>query len=236
MNVRLRLRLAVLAAFLSLTFATFVAGCGDEPQNVDAVAVLHTTSANMKQIAGFHFVYKVHVPESALASVGGGIVQVEGDINAAGNMTAKVKLIGGGVLFTVDFVAMGDLHYIKYPLSNEWQSMAPEESPIGDLNLSAFSIKILDQIADATYQGTDKKDGVKTYHIVGMVTGEDVEQIAGSVSAGDLFETHLYVGIEDGLLREVDIMGAMTKSEVEGTWRSIELSSLDTEFVIEAPK
>jgi LppX_LprAFG lipoprotein len=235
MKIRLYPMMMAVAAFLALGGGILVA-CGEEPQNVDPQVVLSATSAKMKQIAGFHFVYQVHVPESALSSVGGGIVKVEGDINAAGNMKAEVELIGGGVLFNVDFVALEDVHYIKYPLTTEWQSMAPEESPIGDLNLSAFSIKILDRIAGATYEGTEKKGGTKCYHISGMVTGEDVEQIAGSVSKGDLFETDLYVGIDDGLLREVDIKGPMTTSEVEGTWRSIALSNLDVAVDVEAPQ
>ncbi len=209
--------------------------CGSQPQNVDATAVLADASAKMKTLAGFHFLYEVHTPESAMANVGGGIVKVDGDINAAGNMEATVQLVAGGLLVNVDFVAMTDTQYIKYPVVNKWKAMKPEESPIGALNLSAFSIRILDQITQTSYQGTDKKDGVQCYHINGMVAGAEVQAIAGSVEATKLFETDIWVGVDDGLLREVDLIGAMGSKEVDGTWRSIALSKMGEAVDIKAP-
>jgi hypothetical protein len=210
--------------------------CEGEPQNVDPQAVLAAASAKMKQIVGFHFLYEVHTPESAMSNIGGGIVKVDGDINAEGSMKATVQLMASGLLIDVDFVAMTDAHYIKYPVVNTWQKLKPEDSPIGALNLSAFSIRILDRIAGTSYVGTDKKDGVKCYHINGMVAGAEVEQIAGSVDAAKLFGTDIWVGVDDGLLREVDIIGPMTDKEADGTWRSIMLSNLDVPVDIKAPQ
>jgi hypothetical protein len=236
MNTRSHLLIFVLGALIAVASVVGPAACGSEPQNVDPQAVLADASAKMKQIAGFHFIYEVHTPESALSSVGGGIVNVEGDINPAGDMKATVELMGAGLLFNVDFVALGDTQYIRYPLATTWQSMKPEDSPIGALNLSAFSIRILDRITSASYKGTDKKDGVKCYHINGMVAGAEVEQIAGSVDAEELFPTDIWVGIDDGLLREVDLIGPMTTKEVDGTWRSIALSHLNEAVDIKAPQ
>ena len=171
-----------------------------------------------------------------MSNVGGGIVKVEGDINAAGNMEATVQLVASGLLINVDFVALSDIQYIKYPVVNKWQSMKPADSPIGELNLSAFSIRILDQITSTSYKGTDKKDGVDCYHINGMVAGAEVQAIAGSVDPTKLFETDIWVGVDDGLLREVDLIGAMGSKEVDGTWRSIMLSKLNEVVDIKAPQ
>jgi LppX_LprAFG lipoprotein len=232
---------SLLLALAGLTLACSLLGlaaCGgsSEPQNVDPQTVLATASANMKTIVGFHFLYEVHTPEAALANVGGGIVKVEGDINAEGHMRATVQLMASGLLIDVGFVALGDIQYIKYPVLNTWQSLKPADSPIGELNLSAFSIRILDQIVDTTYQGTDKKDGVQCYHINGMVAGANVQAIAGSVEATKMFETDIWVGIDDGLLREVDLIGPMGSKEVDGTWRSIMLSNLNVPVEIAAPQ
>jgi LppX_LprAFG lipoprotein len=236
MNTRLRLLVFLLGALIAVSWVVGLAACGGEPQNVDPKAVLATASANMKTISGFHFVYQVHTPEADLAKVGGGIVKVEGDINAAGNMEATVQLMASGLLIDVGFVALSDIQYIKYPVLNTWQALKPEDSPIGELNLSAFSIRILDQILDTSYQGTDKKDGVKCYHVHGKVKGADVQAIAGSVEPTELFETDIWVGIDDGLLREVDLIGPMGSKEVAGTWRSIMLSNLNEPVDIQAPQ
>jgi hypothetical protein len=225
----------VLGAFLlALVAGVGLVACEEEPVNVDPQAVLSTASANMKELAGFHFLYELHQPESADKAEG--VQTVEGDIDAAGEMQATVQLLVGGVLINVDFVALGDTHYIRYPLQQEWTPMAPEESPLGDLNLAAFSIQILDQIVDPSYQGTGKKGGEKTYHMSGMVTAADVEQIAGSVSTADLFATDLWVGINDNLLYEVHITGPMTSKEADGTYRSIILSDLNVAVDIKAPQ
>jgi hypothetical protein len=236
MKTRLRMILLLLTGLVVLAGGYGLTSCGEEPQNVDPDAVLATASANMKTIAGFHFLYEVHTPEADLTNVGGGIVKVEGDINAQGEMGATVQLMAGGVLIDVGFVALSDIQYIRYPVLNTWQSLKPEDSPIGELNLSSFSIRILDQILDTSYQGTDKKDGVKCYHVHGKVKGADVQAIAGSVEPTELFETDIWVGIDDGLLREVDLLGPMGSKEVDGTWRSIALSDLNEPVDIKAPQ
>ena len=236
MNSRFRVTILALAVLVAVAAATGLAACSQEPENVDPSAVLAAASVKMKTLVGFHFLYEVHTPESAISNVGGGIVKVEGDINAAGNMAATVQLVAAGLLINVDFVALPDIQYIKYPVVNKWQAMKPEESPIGELNLSAFSIRILDRITDTSYVGTDKKDGVQCYHVNGMVAGAEVQAIAGSVDPNELFETDIWVGIDDGFLREVDLIGPMGSKEVDGTWRSIMLSNLNVAVDIKAPQ
>jgi hypothetical protein len=224
--------LTVLA--LALLTGIGLVSCSEEPVNVDPQEVLATTSANMKELEGFHFRYELHQPESADRAEG--VQSVDGDIDAAGSMQATVQLLAGGTLINVDFIALSDTHYLKYPISPNWVPLEPEESPLGDLNLAAFSIRILDQILGPTMVGAEKREGRRTFHITGQVTAQDVEAIAGSVSTADLFLTDLWVGIEDSRLYEVNISGPMTTKEPGGTWRSIILSDLDVVVEIKAPQ
>jgi len=217
-----------------LLFGMGLAACGPEPVTADPEEPLATTSANMKELQGFHFKYELHQPESA--DKADGVQSVEGDIDAQGNMKATVRLLAGGNLIDVEFIALSDTHYLKYPISPNWVSLAPEESPLGDLNLATFSIQILDQIVDPVMVGAEKRQGQRTYHIAGQVTAEDVEAIAGTVSTADLFATDLWVSTEDDRLYEVNIDGPMTLKEAPGTWRSIILSNLDVAVEIKAPQ
>lgn len=219
---------------LALAASVGLTTCSEEPVTADPDEVLVATSANMKKLQGFHFAYELHQPESADKAEG--VQKVEGDIDAQGNMQATVQLLAGGSLINVDFVALSDTHYLKYPISPRWVPLKPEDSPLGDLNLATFSINILDQIVDPTMAGAEKRQGKKTYHITGEVTAEDVEAIAGTVSTADRFATDLWVGTEDGRLYEVNIAGPMTKKEPQGTWRSIILSNLDVALEIKAPQ
>ncbi len=227
--------LALGALAFILLFGMGLAACGGpEPVTADPHEVLATTSANMKELQGFHFRYELHQPESA--DKADGVQSVEGDIDAQGNMKATVRILAGGNLIDVEFIALSDTHYLKYPISPNWVSLAPKDSPLGDLNLATFSIQILDQIIDPAMVGAEKRQGRRTYHISGQVGADDVEAIAGAVSTADRFATDLWVGTEDNRLYEVNIDGPMTLKEPQGTWRSIILSNLDVAVEIKAPQ
>jgi hypothetical protein len=210
--------------------------CGGNDGEVDPYAVLEQASARMKQIAGFHFVYEVHKPASAKPASGLEIARITGDVNSEGNMQATIDVTQGGVPLQLGFVAVGDTHYIQAPPSQKWQSIPANKSPVGSLSLSAGTIQILDQITDATYEGTEGKGGAETYHISGMVAAEEVEAIVAMVNTTDSFPTDIWIGVEDSLVYEVDLAGAATPDEDPDIWRSIILSNLDTFVDIQPPQ
>ncbi len=225
-----------LVSVLSVAVLTGVAACGGGGEDVDPDAVLKQASANMKEIAGFHFVYEVHQPASAEPSSGLYIARITGDVNSEGSMQSTVDATFGGVPVSIGLVAIGDTYYFQDPLSKKWQTLAAEESPVGKLNLQAGTIQILDRIADTSYEGTESKGGTETYHIRGNVAAEEVKTIAGLVDTTDTFPTDIWVGVEDYLVYEVDIKGAATPNEDPDIWRSIVLSNLDVFVDIQPPQ
>ena len=151
-------KLRIVAALLLAVFVIAgMTGCGDEPVNIDEQQVLASASAKMKEIPGLHFEYEVHQAESVKKQ--NGIVSIAGEVSASGEMQATVTIYAGGFLVNADFIALGDTHYIKYPLSPSWTSVAAAKSPVGTLNLATGTIRILERIVDAKYVGTEKKDG-----------------------------------------------------------------------------
>ncbi len=233
----------VLAAFGAAVLLTAIAlggltACGDDDGNVDPHAVLAAASSRMKTIQGFHFVYEVHKPESAKPGPGLEIARMTGDINAAGDMRSTVDATYGGLPVTVGIVALGDTYYVQDPISQKWMSVPAVDSPVGQLSLNAGTIRILDNITDISYRGIENKGGVKTYHITGRVADEEVKAIAGLVDLGvtESFPTDIWIGVDDGLVYEVDIAGAATTSEDPRVRRSIVLSNLDTHVDVEAPR
>jgi LppX_LprAFG lipoprotein len=236
MNTRTRLIPMTLAAVLVVAAFLGLAACGGDQGNVDPQAVLSQASAAMKQIDGFHFVYDVHKPASAKPAAGLEIARISGDVNSAGSMQATIDVTQGGVPLQLQFVAVGDTHYIQDPLSKKWQSIPAADSPVGTLNLSAGTIRILDRITDPVYEGTESKGGTNTYHVSGKVAAEEVEAIAGAVDTTNTFPTDIWVGVDDSLVYEVDIAGAATPSEDPEIWRSIALSNLNTFVDIQPPQ
>lgn len=224
---------------VALVLVAVLAGagaCGGGDQQVDPDAVLKQASAAMKEIAGFHFVYEVHQPASVKPGSGLEIARITGDVNSEGSMQATIDVTQAGVPLQLGFVAVGDTHYIQAPPSQTWQSIPAEKSPVGSLSLSAGTIRILEQITDATYEGTERKGGVETYHISGMVAAGEVEAIVAMVNTTDSFPTDVWIGVEDSYVYEVDLKGAATPNEDPGIWRSIVLSDLDTFVDIQPPQ
>lgn len=229
---------AVLVALLALLAAApAVSGCGDGEENIDPQAVLKESSEKMKALTGFHFVYEVHKPEGSRPGSGLEIARLTGDVNATGDMKATVDATYDGLPVTVGIVALGDTYYIQDPISQRWNSVPAESSPVGRLSLSAGTQRILERIAQTSYEGREEKGGAETYHIRGQVAAEEVKAIAGLVdtSVTQSFPTDIWIGVEDGLVYEVNIEGAATASETEDYRRSIVLSEFNESVTIEAP-
>jgi hypothetical protein len=219
---------------LAIVSCLVLTGCGQQAADVDAQEVLASASAKMKQVAGLRFVYEVHEPESTAQK--SGIVSISGDVAPSGDMQATVKVYAGGFLISADFVALGDTHYIKYPLSLGWTSIPASESPVGKLNLATGTIRVLDRMTDTKYVGTEKKGGVQTYHISGTVAAAEVQAIAGATETQSPFPADIWIGIADSLVYEVDIKGPATPTEDPAVWRSIVLTALSAAPSIKAPQ
>jgi hypothetical protein len=234
-----RAQIAAIALLVSLVASLpMLAACGGTNSSVDPKTVLADSSAKMKAIKGFHFVYEVHKPQSAQPGSGLEIGRMTGDVNQAGDMTSSVDATYGGLPVTVGIVALGDTYYIQDPISQKWTSVPAADSPVGKLSLNAGTIRILDQITNVSFVGEESKGGVKTYHIKGNVADTEVKAIAGLVDLGvtPTFPTDIWIGVSDSLVYEVDIYGAATKDETKDYWRSIVLSNLGQSTTVEAPK
>jgi hypothetical protein len=234
MIIVLKRLFATTAMVLAALCCVGMASCGSQPVNVDPLAVLSSASANMKQLAGFHFVYQLNQPQSAKKAEG--VQIVDADINEKGEMRATLQYLAGGSLINVDVVAMADTHYVRFPLATGWVKLKPSESPLENMNLGGLPVQILSEIVSPTMVGIEERVGQKTYHITGQVTKANIEKIAGNVSTTDTFVTDVWIGVNDSLLYEVDIMGPMTKDEPAGTYRSVILSNLDVVVDIVAPQ
>jgi hypothetical protein len=230
-----RRKLVLVGIFvLALLLGTALLGCEEEPVDIDPQAVLDATSSNMKRLAGFHFVYQLHQPESAQKAEG--VQRVEADFNAEGEMQATVQFLASGSLINIEVIALADTHYVLFPLAANWTALSPADSPLTKLNLAEGPIKILDNVTSAAFLGVEKRQGKKTYHLMGNVTKDDIESIVGTVSTADVFVADLWMGVDDDLLYEVDVDGPMTDTESPGTWRSIVLSNLGVAVDIGPPQ
>jgi hypothetical protein len=218
-------------------FLTLIPGCSsDDTEMVDPTQTLADSAEAMKGLQSFHFVYEVTKPDDAPRPEGLEIVRIVGDVVADGNMQATIDLTQSGVPLQIEFVAAGDTHYVQNPTNQEWQSMPAAFSPVGKLNLSTGAIQILERIQDPAYVGTEDIGGTRTHHIQGEVAAAEVATIAGSTTTDEPFTGDVWIGVDDGLVRRIVVLGAATSSEPEGTLRTIDLSAFDEPLEIVPPQ
>ena len=231
----LRHRVGWSAAILGLLIltATIIASCGGTQANVDPKALLAECSANMKKMQGFHFVYEAHRPASEKPPSGIQVDRVIGDVNAQGSIKADVYVTYSGSPLTIPFIQIGSVQYIKVGL---WQTVKASDSPVGALDVSAGTVRILDKITGVTYVGQEKRAGAQTYHLKGTVAGAEVAALAGVVTTTQPFPTDLWIGVKDQLIYEVDITGPTSPDENPKIRRSIILSNFNHAPAINAPK
>jgi hypothetical protein len=224
-----------LLLLLTLSIVAWGCGGGGGSKAVDPKTVLQESSAAMKKIEGFHFVYKVDRP-GGIPSKGTSVNGIAGDVNREGSMTATIDLSLNGVFLQIGFIAIGDTQYVQDPLSKKWQSVSVQDSPVGKLNLNAGTIQILDRITSPTYVGMENVAGASTYHIKGMVTAQELAAIAGAVTSTGTFPTDLWIGTNDKYVYQVQIVGAAQPDEDPAIRRTITLSNLNKPVTVKAPQ
>ena len=222
----------LVAALLLAAVWLSLAGCGGGGQSADPTAVLAGSAAKMKLIKGFHLVYEVHKPGNAKPGTGLEIARITADVNSDGNMQAVLDVTQSGVPLKLNFVQVGDNQYLQM---GAWQKIPVESSPVGKLTLGASTVNILQQVTQPTYVGQESRAGAKCYHLRGSVPADAVKAIATSTTATTPFPVDIWIGVKDSYVYEVDIQGAATADEPQGTSRSIILSKHDVFVDIKAP-
>lgn len=231
--------IALVLALLALVAAFLPAGCGGgsgSTQTVDAKKVVADAVPAMQALKSFHIVYEVAKPDTAKPAQGLEIAKITGDVTGDGKMKAAIDVLQNGIPLQVNFVAVGDIHYVQDPTSQKWQGVPAAMSPVGKLNLNLGAIQILQKIDKLEYVDSQDVGGVKTHHLKGSVPPTEVAGIVGAVTATEPFASEIWVGVDDHLVRRIQITGAATTGEDPKTARTIDLSAFDAPVAIEAPQ
>lgn len=228
---------ATLAGLIFLLLVGLLAaGCGGSASSgADASALLADAVPPMKALSSFHFTYQVVNPQGAAPSSGTGIAGIAGDVRLEGTMKATVDLTQNGVPLQFQFVATKDTHYVQNPASGQWQSVPAALSPIGQIDLSAGAIQILEKVQEPREAGSESVDGVDCAKVEGQIAAQDIASLVAAADTSDLLTCTLWVGKEDHLVRRIQTVGAATTGEDENVKRVIELSRFNEPVEIEVP-
>lgn len=219
---------------LLVALALVVAACS-EGDSADPEQVFADSITAMKALESFHFTYAVTKPAGGPPVQGLDIVGLEGDVTNQGSMQADIDVQNNGVPLRLGFVAIGDTYYIQDPVSKRWQAVPASLSPVGELNLSAGTIAILEKVQEPSSAGREKVGDVECYHLTGKVSSADVADIVKAVAADKTFDAEVWIGVDDHWVRRVHLLGAGTAGEDPKTKREIELSRFNEDVSIQPP-
>lgn len=232
---RLSAPLGALLLLVVLLLPAVSSGCTKKEQAADPKQILDQAVGAMQALKSFHVVYDVRRPANAKPLPGLDVVGITGDVGGKGEMQATIDLLQGGVPLQLKFVASGPLHYLLNPTTGQWQAVPASTSPVGQINLNAGTITVLQQVKDPTYVGQEDLGGTPTHHLKGIISGQDVAKIVAALSAEGTFAGDIWIGVDDHLVRRIRIAGAVVKGEDPKTVRTVDLSKFNESVSIKPP-
>ncbi len=170
---------------------------------------------------------------------------LEGDVQRPDRFQASVTAKAAIIELTVKVVGIGDEVWVTDPMSSEERWIALDvgdatgsDRPLTDLlNPDRILLEAVNLIEAPTVAGEEEIDGTNTTQIDGMVDLSRLQQAgtpAATVAAGQLIPVSIWID-DEGLVRRLEIEGALTAAETPDVVRRLDLSGFDQEITIEAP-
>ena len=137
--------------------------------------------------------------------------QFEMDGNPAGNSRALITVEANSPQFSFTFsfglIEIGDTTYTEDPFTGEWES-GPREPTEGDPFIEVMQGRL--RLENMTVSVVSVA-GTSVYRIAGNLP--EAEAMTGQPLRGDVT---LWVGIDDSLVRRMEVEGSVPASEYEG--------------------
>lgn len=223
------------AGVLALVAAALIgAACGgdDEPATTeDPRALLERSAAAMDGVRSFHFVLTF---EGGAAEIVRGLqmTRAEGDYGGAENFSLQTRVRLGPIDADVGIRIVEGESWITNPLTGRWER---EEISVDQLfDLSTGVTALMRSAENPTLGGTQEIDGVTTQRVNATLSSDDFTLVPGT-RAGETLNASAWIGVEDALVRRLEVSGRLFDATTEGTVR-LDLSRLNEPVTIEPPR
>lgn len=222
---------------LVLVVVGLLASCGGDEADTAALpaasTVLDQSATRMEQLRSMHFLLE-HDNGSTEIVRGIAMTRAEGDVVTPDKMQATVKGGLGPVNFELGIVILGKDAWIQNPLNRRWESESITIDQVFDPRQGV--IALVRSTRDATVTGTEEVGGVNCYRLEATLDSGDLDLLPGDPEPGKSVPTRAWIGVDDHLVRKVELRGAVSEDESPNLVRTLTLSRFDEDISIVPPR
>ncbi len=235
-------RLAVAA--MSVAAIIWVLGsCGsDEPSAPSATPVPTPTPVSVEellQVAGeatgalntFHFRLD-HEGGGTPLEPGLTVTEADGDVVSPGAISIDFAGILGSFAVRSSLITIGDDSYMTNPLTNAWEGVPREVSPLGFFDPHKGIGSMMTSVLNPSIVSRDEDEIVVT----GDLPAEALRPLLGNSVEGTTVGVELSIDARTRFLNKAVLEGRVTESEPDGVVRIITLSKFNKPMDIRPPE
>lgn len=208
--------------------------CGEAPPP-DPAAILAHASTAANQVSSLHF--RLHIEGGGIDLMAGvRATEIEGDVVRPDRLDAKVVAQLRRLTLRLEFRSIGADQWITNPLApGQWQQL-PGAAIAGDLlDPHAGVTTLATAMTDVTLAGAETIDDIEVHHLSGRMPNEKVAAFLGAAPVPGETAVEFWIGIEDSLVRRVELRGPTAEGDSAEVVRALEFSAFDKPVTIEPP-
>ncbi|MBI2855892.1 MAG: LppX_LprAFG lipoprotein [Chloroflexi bacterium] len=164
------------------------------------------------------------------------IKEVDGDVVEPDKLRLTWEGTFGGFFVRADVIAIEGETYMTDPITKKWGTISGEVNPLGFFDPAVGVAAIMADFIEASLVGKERLANTDTYRIQGRLPSQSLYPLLFTVAQDMMVDTEVWVGADDGYLRQVIFRGKVTQDEAEGITRTIRLSGFNAPVEIAAPK
>jgi len=223
---------------LAAVVAALLGACSgdDEPgdfADVDAGDLLARSADRMEQVEAFAF--EVDHENGATQIVGGiRMERAEGRVQGTDRMQLEVEARFASTNIRTGIVVLPGEGYLQNPITGRWErqdgidisSLFDPATGVTGLMRAATGVEVVDR---------EVAGGVDSYVLETTVDSGNLQVFVGNAAPGNAVTARVWIGVEDLLVRKIEVVGALAPNDASDILRRLTLSDFDEVVEIMAP-
>lgn len=232
-------------SFCFVLLLSLASGCGHkntvQPTLTEPVSVLTgaeiigNSSWQMQTVNSYHFVLDQSGGGTPLG-IGLEMNKAVGDVVRPDKLKATISGTFAGMSLEVQLVSSAGVARMTNPVNGNWEEPPAQFNVLSLFDPNTGIAAIMNGMANITRLDDASSSRVLLYHLSGNINSKDLSSITGISLEGTSIKVEVWIGQNDWLVRNIQLTGQITETEVPGIVRRLTLSNFNSPVSIELPK